>query len=310
MRPYDCPSEDVIMIRNPFGLISALKRSYKNWTVVILLLVLTKRGRLHVRLRESGLSVFMTPGDALNLANLINGGFGVASADDGTITLTGSHIRLKCRLGSGFDLGHINEIFIQKTYGTDFRDKTVLDIGASNGDSAIWFALCGATCVIALEPYPESYRLAVENVRMNGLEGRITVLNLALSSMQFKTDFAVSSRSPNANALTPTEYVMKSLHVVFDGSVTIETITVPQLISDYSISRVDFLKLDCEGCEYDVLRNLAEDVWPLINEIVLEYHNGLSDLAELMKKHDFSVISEGTGETMGILHAVRNRSRD
>lgn len=310
MRLYDCPSEDVIMIRNLFGLISALKRSYKNWTAVILLFALSSGRPLHVKLREHGLSVFITPRDALRLALLLNSGFRVASADDETMTLTDSRIRLKCRLGSGVDLGHINEIFVQKTYGMDFRDKVVLDIGASNCDSSIWFALCGAKRVIALEPYPESYRLAVDNVRMNGLEGRITVLNLALSSVKSKADFAVSSKNPNANALAPTEHVVKSLHVVFDGSVTIETITVPQLISDYSISRVDFLKLDCEGCEYDVLRNLAEDVWPLISEIVLEYHNGLSDLAELMERHDMSVISEVTGETMGILHAVRNRSRD
>ena len=130
------------MMRHPFGLISALRRSYKNWTVVILLLPLSKGRRLHVRLREPGLSVFMTPGDALTLAHLLTSGFRVASADDGTMTLTDSRIGLKCRLGSGFDLGHINEIFVQKTYGTDFRDKVVLDIGASNGDSAIWFALC------------------------------------------------------------------------------------------------------------------------------------------------------------------------
>ncbi|MBX8644833.1 MAG: FkbM family methyltransferase [Thermoplasmata archaeon] len=265
---------------------------------------------MRLELRESGVSVLMAREDLLTLVHLLNSGFNVAGADDATMTLANGSFRLKCRLGSGFDLGHINEIFVQKTYGTDFRDKVVLDIGASNGDSSVWFALCGAKRVIALEPYPESYRLALDNVRMNGLDDKITVLNLALSSVKSKADFAVSSRSPNANALAPTEHIVKSLHIVFDGSVTIETTTVPELISYYSISRVDYLKLDCEGCEYDVLRNLAGEVWPLINEIVLEYHNGLSDLAELMERHDMAVISDGGDEVMGILHAVRNRSRD
>ena len=252
----------------------------------------------------------MTRGDLRTLAHLLNSGFNVATADDTTMTLANGRIRLKCRLGSGFDFDHINEIFIQKAYRSDFRDKVVLDIGASNGDSSIWFALCGAKRVIALEPYPESYRLAVENVRMNRLEGRITMLNIALSSVKSKADFAVSSNNPNANALAPTEHVVKSIHIIFDGSITIETITTPQLISDYSISRVDCLKLDCEGCEYDVLRNLADDVWPLINEIVLEYHNGLSDIGKLMNRHDTAVIPDGGDEVMGILHAVRNRSQN
>ncbi len=59
------------MIRNPFGLISALRRSYKNWMAAILLFALSSGCPLHVRLREHGLSVFMTPGDALILTHLL-----------------------------------------------------------------------------------------------------------------------------------------------------------------------------------------------------------------------------------------------
>ena len=96
----------------------------------------------------------------------------------------------------------------------------------------------------ALEPYSESLRLALENVKMNGFDDRIEILNLSLSSVKSKIDFAVSSKNPNTNVLMPTEYVVKSLHAVFHVSIAIETTAIHQLISDYLVSRLDFHKFD------------------------------------------------------------------
>jgi len=53
----------------------------------------------------------------------------------------------------------------------------VVDIGASIGDSSIYFALNGASYVIALEPYPYTFNLAVKNVKVNNLNDKIKILN-------------------------------------------------------------------------------------------------------------------------------------
>jgi FkbM family methyltransferase len=297
------------VLRQKYSDVMTLRNAYTNYLRIILSALLGMK-RIDAKLRRQKLTLRVTPGEAHHLAKLVISGFSVAATDPDTVTVSDGKVILKCRLNSGFDLGHIEEIYVQKAYGTDFKDKVVIDAGASNGDSSIWFAVNGAKRVIALEPYHPSYLLAIENVRMNKLDDRVTVLNAALSSAMARTSLSVSGSSPNANAISPTRYVTDSLGVVFDGAVTVDTATLSQLKADYSIGTIDFLKLDCEGCEYDVLRNLADDVWPLINEIVLEYHNGLSDLPELMKSHGLSVISEEGGEVMGILHAVKNRSRD
>jgi len=57
------------------------------------------------------------------------------------------------------------------------ENEIVVDIGASIGDSSIYFALNGASYVIALEPYPYTFNLAVKNVKVNNLNDKIKILN-------------------------------------------------------------------------------------------------------------------------------------
>ncbi len=95
---------DAAMKRSPFELISALRRSCRNWMAVIPFFAFTKRGRLRSELIEPDVSVLMTREDFLILAHLLNSGFNVAGADDATVTLANGRIRVKCRLGSEFDI--------------------------------------------------------------------------------------------------------------------------------------------------------------------------------------------------------------
>jgi FkbM family methyltransferase len=116
---------------------------------------------------------------------------------------------LKCRLLKGADLGHINEIYEEKAYGIEPREY-VVDTGASNGDSAIYFALNGASKVLALEPDPESYALAEENVKVNKLEEKVILLQVALSSTEGEANFLIPVSLPNASSLKPTEGLSKA----------------------------------------------------------------------------------------------------
>ncbi|WP_048054006.1 FkbM family methyltransferase [Thermoplasma volcanium] len=59
--------------------------------------------------------------------------------------------------------------------------RKVLDIGANIGDSAIYFALKGAAHVYAFEVVPSTSEICKENVRLNNLDGKITVFNYGLT---------------------------------------------------------------------------------------------------------------------------------
>ena len=50
-----------------------------------------------------------------------------------------------------------------------------------------------------------------------------------------------------------------------------------------------FLKIDCEGAEYDILKNLDEnDLLKFVDVIILEFHNGnLEFLTNILNKNKF-----------------------
>ena len=67
----------------------------------------------------------------------------------------------KVQFFDGVSNGNLIGIFLNKEY--DFLPvdgKTVLDIGANIGDSCVYFALCGSSRIIAIEPFPRNYELA------------------------------------------------------------------------------------------------------------------------------------------------------
>jgi tRNA/tmRNA/rRNA uracil-C5-methylase (TrmA/RlmC/RlmD family) len=88
------------------------------------------------------------------------------------------------------DRAMIYETFIKQMYSVvDVRGKTVIDIGAYVGDTAIYFVLRGARKVIALEPNPFAYQEMLENIKLNGLEDKIIPVNAALARKRARRAF-------------------------------------------------------------------------------------------------------------------------
>ncbi|MDE1870081.1 MAG: hypothetical protein KGH71_03810 [Candidatus Micrarchaeota archaeon] len=72
----------------------------------------------------------------------------------------------------------LEEIFIKEEYAALKVDgKRVVDIGASIGDTAVYFAVNGAEGVVGYEPDPVRYQEAVKNIEINELGERIKLIN-------------------------------------------------------------------------------------------------------------------------------------
>jgi predicted RNA methylase len=72
-----------------------------------------------------------------------------------------------------------HEVFIKGDYEvpevlSGLRDRDVIDVGASVGDTALYFVLNGARKVIALEPLPNVAKCAEENVRLNDTADKVS----------------------------------------------------------------------------------------------------------------------------------------
>ncbi|BFI73750.1 hypothetical protein YN1_7370 [Nanoarchaeota archaeon] len=196
---------------------------------------------------------------------------------------------------------HIEEIFEKNIYGNKFSG-IILDIGASNSDSSIFFAVNGAEKVIALEPFPESYEMGKFNIEINNLGDKIILLPYALSDKDRYSEFYISTSNPNANSLKPTEFI-KEHGTTFKEKIKVKTISLKTLIENYKIDRIYLLKMDCEGCEYEIIRNLPIEILNKIDNIILEFHNHPQDIPEILKKAGFKV--EYKNSPIGILRAYR-----
>ena len=64
----------------------------------------------------------------------------------------------------------------------------------------------------------------------------------------------------------------------------VEAITLNREIK-MAEERVGLLKLDCEGCEYSVLNSFSD--FDIIDNIILEYHNDVQNLPNLLKDFGF-----------------------
>jgi len=171
----------------------------------------------------------------------------------------------------------VRENFLGGVYDDlDVSGKTVVDVGAGVGDTAMLFALRGARRIIALEPYPSLYREALINIRANGLEDRVVLLNAGLGPF----DGEVCAGLNNANG-----------YMVFkqssECSVKVRMYTFSSLIKEFNIEDGSILKMDCEGCEYEAILRASPEDLRVFSQIIIEYHNGYKELGDALEKAGF-----------------------
>lgn len=142
----------------------------------------------------------------------------------------------------------------KKLLRTDFSNLNVLDIGANVGTYTLIFCNQGARHVFAVEPGPLVHVLN-SNVANNSLGDKVSVSNLGISdtarSMYWYEDL---------NNLGNAHLYQKN--VVLDERSTLDKIGKPvvcETLDSFWIRhekpRIDFIKLDVEGMELDVLRS-------------------------------------------------------
>jgi len=153
------------------------------------------------------------------------------------------------------------EIFDGHAYDNiDVYGRDVVDIGANVGDSSIYFALKGARKVVGVEPLPNVYARAIENVKLNHLEGKIFLINAALGSKSGKIKVP-------CNTLTFASDGFSTLRT--NGECEVPIVTLSEVMKQ--ITEPYLLKMDCEGCEFDVILNDYEHV-KMFEKLIIEHH--------------------------------------
>ena len=194
----------------------------------------------------------------------------------------------KLKTNSAVDTATITVIFIKKNYGTIPDNAVIVDIGANIGVFSIYAVYGKNNKIFAYEPAPENFKLLQENISLNKLDGKVKLFNLGVG--------ARSGSRPLYLSASP----LHSFYAAAENQRAIEVncITLGDIFTQNGLDRIDLLKLDCEGAEFEILYNTSDEYFKKIKEIRMEYHNhGKYNILDLEKSL----------ETKGFLNALEIR---
>lgn len=182
----------------------------------------------------------------------------------------------------------VKEICLDRCYmHPDFSlgsRATVIDIGASFGPFALEIARRFPEArVLAYEPFPGSFSLLKENIALNRIDN-IQAHHLAVAAAPGRLGLHLSGNDP----------VLFSTATSGSQSIEVEATSLDAILAEQGIDRCDLLKIDCEGCEYEVLLGASPETLARVKYVSLEYHDDVGGythhhLVQHLLNHGFRV---------------------
>lgn len=180
------------------------------------------------------------------------------------------------------------EIFVREIY--KFKSNTttpvIIDLGANIGVSILYFKKAFPNArIIAFEADPTVFEVLKINLRKQGLHD-VELVNKAIwkekTTLNFQPEGADAGRISSGKTGSTFE---------------VETEDINELMGQYET--VDFLKIDIEGAEVEVLQRMSDEL-SKVKRIFIEYHSfgdigGLNQILNLLKTHHFRVYIDSPG---------------
>ena len=164
----------------------------------------------------------------------------------------------------------IYEVLIDDTYQLDWftaglpRNPVVLDVGAHIGSFSLAVCRqCPGARIQAFEASSTTAHFLRQNMEANGLAGNVHVHNVAVAAVAGTVEFIDNGSGSVHNGMVSPERAIP---------VSVPSVTFADAVA-MAGDRIDLVKMDAEGAEYDFI--LASDPadWAQVRRVVMEHHN-------------------------------------
>lgn len=181
--------------------------------------------------------------------------------------------------------GIFKEIIGDDTYKiaeTNLKDRNVIDIGANVGTFTLLADYLGAKRVVAVEPTQATYQTLLENIETAGAKSVVPLQYLVSDVAGKFCDISVNPANNEENSMYRT-------HGEFES---VETTTLHDLLTHIDGDDI-FMKLDCEGAEYDILLNASYEDMARVSQIVMEIHTTMHPIHKGHEELDAKLLGFG-----------------
>lgn len=193
-------------------------------------------------------------------------------------------IKLLLRDNMTNDLSIITEVWKFEPYTNQIffnlrKDDIIFDIWWHMGNFALYASLKSPQWEVhVFEPVWENFLLLEENIAINNASN-IIVNNCAVWDKNGNINFLVSNNDKASHSK-----FSEVAHGIISEVSVIQT-SLQSYMARNDISNINFLKLDCEWAEYEIIYNMSDEYLDKIEKISMEIHDNIPwyDRDQMMK---------------------------
>ncbi len=177
-----------------------------------------------------------------------------------------------------------HQVFLENQYNITIpaTPKTIIDAGANIGMASIYFAhRFPAAKIIAIEPSAENFKVLLQNV------ANIPQATLLCMGLWNRDTHLEILDTYNSNDSFTVREVSK------DQANSIPAISISTLMEQFSLDRIDILKMDIEGSEKELFQENYESWLPQTKILLIELHDFMkkgcaTSMFKALGKYNFS----------------------
>ena len=136
------------------------------------------------------------------------------------------------------------------------ESDTIIDIGANTGIFAIYAAKKFGCRIISFEPVPQIYENAVNNLKLNSADN-VEIHNCGISDKEGLITICFDPQNSGGSS-----------HFKSGNSILCKTEPLHKYLEEKNLK---FLKIDCEGGEYDIIPSILQHL-NKFKYLAIEYH--------------------------------------